>query len=238
MTADQPETVDFAALHEQIQSHPGTIARRAWDSLVDIHAVMNANQAELLAFIVAVEQDPESPRLAGNVGPTEPRRAMFRELIRLLHNYVASVGTLVDHTRNLTRRYEGTDTYTGYETRRLDAISNEVVSFVSKLRNYVLHVGVPAVGIQFRFSDGAQSVVLFFDRDMALAWKDWPKAARSYLEAKPKEFPIVAVIQEYAAVIEGLYRWLYEQFEPLHGDDIAAVNDLIRKQWSFGLINE
>ncbi len=234
MTDETPEAVDFAALHEQIQSHPGMLARRAWDSLVDIHAVMLTNQDELTAFVKAVEENTDdAAHLAGNVGPEEPRRTMFREVIRRLHNYVASVGTLVDHTRILIRKYEGTPTHTEYETRRLDAISNNVVPFVSKLRNYVLHVGVPSIGIQFRVDHGSESVTIFLDRDAALTWKDWPASARAYLESKPSQLSLIEVIEEYAAVIEDLYRWLYDQFPTLHDADIAAVNDLISKQWSF-----
>lgn len=234
MTEEAPEPVDFASLHDEIQSHPGMVARRSWDSLVTIHVVMTRNQDELVTFVRAVEGDIRSgATLAGNVGPEEPRQEMFRELIRRLHNYVASVGTLIDHTRNLMRKYEGTPTHSEFETHRLDAINNDVVAFVSKLRNYVLHVGVPSVGIQFSFSNGEEKVTVFLDRDRALEWKDWPKAARSYLNSKAKIISIEDVIEEYADVIEELYRWLYDQFPALHGADIDAVNELISKQWSF-----
>ncbi|GAA4110708.1 hypothetical protein GCM10022215_06040 [Nocardioides fonticola] len=234
MTDGTSEPLDFSALYDEIQSHPGMLARRSWDSLLDIHVVMTRNQDELLVFVRAVEADVRNAaRLAGNVGSDEPRRDMFRELIRRLHNYVASVGTLIDHTRNLMRKYEGTSTYAEFEARRLAATSNDVVSFVSKLRNYVLHVGVPGVGIQFSVTNGEENVTIFLDRDRALQWKDWPKAARRYLNSKPSKLSVVDVIEEYGGVIEELYRWLYDQFPTLHGEDIAAVNELIRRQRFF-----
>lgn len=214
---------------DQIQTHPGTLARRAWDSLMDIHVVMMTNQGELLRFISEVERPGGlAVTMVSNVGPEEPRRDLFRELVRLLHNYVASAGTLVDHTRNLVRRYEETDTYAEYQLRRGAMVSNEVVPFVSKLRNYVLHVGIPAIGVSHKFQDGAESSTTFIDRDQALEWRDWPQAARRYLESQDTQIALQAVVDEYTTVIEGLYRWLYDQFETLHGEDVAAANRLIR----------
>jgi hypothetical protein len=232
MDGEATDVPDFRALHEQIQQHPGMLARRSWDALVDVHAAHMTNERELLAFIEAIQQniDDMAVTMISNVGPQESQRNLFRELLRRLHNYVASAGTLIDHTRNLTRKYEGTPTHEEYVTRLGITTQQKVVPFVSKLRNFVLHVGVPAIGTQVRWDhESGETCLVFIDRDAALEWKDWPVAAREFLQAQPEKVPLTDVIREYGGTIEELYRWLYDQFTTLHGADIAEVNELIRQ---------
>lgn len=231
--SDEPNEVNFADLHKQIQEHPGMRARRAWDALADVHDVLRANRNELFVFIGAVEQNTNNIGITmiSNVGPEEPRRQLYRELIRLVHNYVASAGTLVDHTRKLMARYEGTPIREEYQSRLAEAMKEDLVRFVPKWRNYVLHFGIPGVGVQMTVErPGEQPTFLVFaDRDAALRWNNWTVQARRFLENGPKNIPLKDVLFDYARIIDGLYRWLYDQFGLLHGADIAEVNALIER---------
>ena len=136
--------------------------------------------------------------------------------------------TFVDHTRNLMRHYEGSATHAEY-VRRLDFVREQgVTSFVTKLRSYLLRYRLPDVGVSVSFDQAnGLTVKSFLNRDRALAWKDWPTLARTYLEQQPELVGLADVIHAYAALIEDLYRWLYEQFPVLHGADVDAVNALI-----------
>lgn len=100
---------------------------------------------------------------------------------------------------------------------------------MSKLRVYLLHYRIPPVGGEVKFEAGQSelAITLFLDRDKALDWTDWPVAAREFLSGQAEHIPLAALVREYEALIENLYRWLYEQFTRLHGEDIAAVNTLI-----------
>lgn len=226
--SDDPSTEDgFAALRQRIRSHPGRVAKRSWDAFGQMHAVHLMNDAELLVLIQAMEQNINRMGLTmiSNVGPEEPREHLFRELLRRLHNYVASAGTLIDHTRNLTDKYKGTATYDEYRTRLQVAMEDDVLIFVKQLRNYVLHVGVPAIGFEMRIARGERETFLvYINRDDALAYKGWTAPARRFLEDSDALISLRAVIEAYGRVIEGLYKWLYDQFETLHGAEVAEVN--------------
>lgn len=231
MTDDESEIPDYAAIAEQIQQHPGNHAGRSWDSLEHVHSVLTTNERELVALVSAIEQNKNNlaTTVVGNMGPQQPRTALFRELLRRLHNYVASAGTLIDHTRNLIETYQGTPTHEQYLERLAAAKRENVLPFVSKLRNYVLHVGIPAIGVQLSMEDGIESCMVYIDRDAALEWRDWPTAARDFLQSQPEKFPLKGVIEAYGEVIKALYDWLYGQYEFLHGDEIADLNELIRR---------
>lgn len=231
MTDDESEIPDYEAIAEQISQHPATLAERSWDSLEHVHSVLTVNEHELLKLVSAIEQNQNDLAMTviGNVGPRQPRTAIFRELLRRLHNYVASAGTLIDHTRNLTRTYEGTSTHEQYLQRLAEAKEKNVLPFISKLRNYVLHVGIPAVGVRVSLKDGVESFMVYIDRDAALEWREWPAAARAFLQAQPEKVSLKDVIEAYGEVIEALYGWLYGQYEDLHGAEIADLNELIRR---------
>src|SRR5689334_22586435 len=52
---DEQAWAEFRARREQVQTHPGMVARRRWDSLQRVHKVLIANQNDLLEFISAFE---------------------------------------------------------------------------------------------------------------------------------------------------------------------------------------
>lgn len=233
---ESAEWASVRALHDAIQVHPGTLARRAWDALRLVHMAFLGNQAALLALVQAIESNDQDfgYLMAGNVRPEEERQTLYAELFRHLHNYVSSAVTLIDHTRNLTKNYKDTSTHAEYQVRIAAIRAGGLGPFVAKLRVYVVHVGVPSIGTQIRMDradDGDQvtTITSFIDRDRALDWPDWSADAREYLSAQPEHIPFRDVVTEYGQVVEDLYRWFYDQFPVLHGADIEAANALIKQ---------
>lgn len=219
-------------LYAAIESHPGMVARRAWDALRLVHVAFIRNQAELLGMIEAIEsnRDDIDITMSGNMTPEDARQSLYAELFQLLDNYVASAVTLIDHTRNLTKGYEGTKTHAEYLERTAAIRAAGLGPFVAKLRVYVVHVGVPAIGTKVQIeNDESITITSYIARDRALEWPDWPKDARQYLAAQPEHVSLRDLVTDDGSVIEDLYRWFYDRFPVLHADDIAAVNELISK---------
>ena len=216
-------------LLDEIDAHPGTRARWEWDALSFVHDLFRQNQRELLDMLAAIElnKDDLAITMVRNVGPPEPGRAHFRRLIRLLHNYVAGAVTLVDHSRNLLARYEGTPTHTTYVQTISELREQGVVPFVTKLRNYLLHYRLPQVGVRVQVDGDQETFTCYLDRDEALRWEAWPRRAREFLAAQPEHVRLRNVVLEYSGRVEVVQRWLYDQFPVLHGADIDAVNALI-----------
>jgi hypothetical protein len=192
--------------------------------------VLVANQRELLALIDSVEQDVSlGIEVTRNIGPRTVQQAFYDEAIRLLHNYLAALKTLVEHTRNLMRDYRRSAFAVEYQRLVKVATASGLVPFMQKLRDYLLHYQIPPVGTRVEVDNrtGTAKVTVYLNRDAALAFRDWPPAARSFLTGQPDFIPLRDLIVGYEAEIEQLYRWLYPLFEELHGEQIRDVNALI-----------
>lgn len=231
-TESAAEGSELRALRDLIDHHPGTTAHRNWDALTYVHGAFVKNEQELLALLAAIEVNDRDIALtmASNVGPEGPRREFYTELFRLLHNYVASAVTLIDHTRKLVSSYAGTPMKAEYEDRIQRIRDGGLGPFIAKLRVYVVHVGLPAVGVSVRVENGVgMTTRAYVARDRALEWDDWPADARAYLEQQAPQLPLRALVVQYGKIVEELYGWFYAQFPLLHATDIREVNALIRR---------
>lgn len=207
---------------------------RAWENLRRVHIVLLRNQAELIGLIDTVERNDAglAIEVLQNVRSSSVKDDFANELTRRLHNYVASVKTLVDHTRNLMRDYSSSPTGEEYGQRVKQLKEAPIILVMQKLRDYFLHYLIPPYGVHMEFGDATrdEKITCFLNRVAVLEFSDWPAGARRYLEEdRDDRISLRALVMEYAGTIERLYGWLYPQFEVLHGRDIDAVNELIAK---------
>jgi hypothetical protein len=229
---------DLRKVLDEIETHPGTLAKREWDALTHVHAILLGNERDLLDMIEAIEQNADGLAIimTSNLGDPLPKMGIYRELLRKVHNYGAAVGTLIDHTRNLLRDYAGTPTAEEYAAKLNEMKANGITPFMSKFRNYLVHFKIPPVGVNITFSNSNGMVVtVFINRDQALQWDKWPAAARAFLADQPKQVNLRLLVEQYAALLETLYRWLYDQFPNLHGAEVDAVNELIKQTPAYRL---
>src|SRR5205085_2788540 len=120
-----------------IRQHAGYLAKRNWDGVSASLSVFMGNAHDLLGLLHQAESDVElAIELIQNVRPDDVARRFQAEVQRRLHNYVASVKSLVDHTRRLMDGYEGHDVRVEYERRKDELVAQPVAAFFNGLRNY------------------------------------------------------------------------------------------------------
>jgi hypothetical protein len=224
------EPGELGRIYDRIYDHPGRKAHLEWTALRRIHMVLVSNQRELLALIDSVETNPTlGIEVMRNVGPGKTQEAFYDGTIRLLHNYLSALKTLVDHTRNLLRQYEGTSFAAQYKELVATTRGSGLVRFLQKLRDYLLHYQLPPIGTLGEVDNelGTFKVTVYLNRDVTLRFGDWPPEARTFLGAQPEFIPLRGLILGYAEEIDRLYRWLYPRFEELHGSQIREINALI-----------
>lgn len=146
----------------------------------------------------------------------------LEEIARLLHNVVAAVATLVDHTRALIRELYGDAGMQGYEDRLAELLGNPVVPFVQDLRNLLLHWKLPPIVHSESGQDWERHLELR-KKDL-LAWSRWSSRARRYVEDGPEYIEFAPVIEQYLALIREFYGWFWQQEQIIHADVYETVN--------------
>ena len=217
---------EVEALRERIAAHPAVAAQARWTNLQQTIGIVFGNGAELKEYIARREAT------AKPLAPHSVEAQVFNtNVLRLLMNFVSSAMTLVDHTRNLLRKYEGGAFWSEYELKKSKMIAAPVTMYVKTLRNYMLHRGNPVVATTFSLDAHERTLRVVVDSKDVLAWDKCPAGAKPYLA----EHPVVQVreaIEEYEELLDNLYRWVLDQYPALHGAEMADFNDLIRRRES------
>ncbi|QTE30916.1 hypothetical protein [Pengzhenrongella sicca] len=211
-------------LRERIAAHPAVAAQARWANLQQTIGIVFGNAAELKDYIARREATAEP------LGRDSVEAQIFNmNVLRLLMNFVSSAMTLVDHTRNLLRKYEGGSFWSEYESKKAKMVEAPVVVYVKTLRNYMLHRGNPVVASAFSQDVVGRTLSVVVDSKDVLAWEKCPAGAKPYLADHPV-VPLRQAIGEYEKLIENLYRWVLDQYGTLHGAEVDEVNDLIRRR--------
>ncbi|MEV5962744.1 hypothetical protein AB0L70_13335 [Kribbella sp. NPDC051952] len=186
VAGDDPDR-DFDELTERAEAHPGRTAAQRWAMWRTVVDIYDANERELLKTLAPADLSAEKAMdLIRSVGPQRRDRPdYFIEVYRLLHNYLASVKTLVDHSRVLMQGYpESSPIRTEYEARAAAVGQISSVKFIQELRNVVLHAELPELISTVRWDAGDDKAhhILALDREALLAKGGWAKQARLFIE--------------------------------------------------------
>jgi hypothetical protein len=146
------------------------------------------------------------------------------EVIRYLHNFLASASMLVDFTRNFMKTYSNTKIYTKYQEKiNSDFINDELSNFIKKLRNYILHCGLPSTGMKI---DVSGNTTIFLGRDEMLKWSGWNVQSRKYLESCTEEIRITEFARDYTTKVYDLNQWINKETKKYHANDLEELHRL------------
>lgn len=144
------------------------------------------------------------------------------EIGRLLHNFLASAKTLVDHTRVfMEEHYPGSALKRRYaEKVDTDLACDEVCKFVHDLRNYMLHCGLPNIEryVVFDQRKGVSSGVQLKSADL-LTWDKWTAVSRRFLQ-KNETIGLGQIARDYAERVTAFHKWLDDELREHHRQDL------------------
>lgn len=218
---------DVSALREWIEASEGARIGRVMNTLDRSRKIFTGNHAELARVL---EWFRDSELAAGDV--RDELQTVLDGVDRCLHNYVASVKSLVDHTRAVVDREYSTGSFRrGYDERVGYFKQLPAARFVQQLREYVLHNRLPMTRARVRFTVGVgfdNSVALGVQR--LLEWENWCPPAREYLQAAGDHLRLTDPVDQYAAAVEELYSWMHDEQLRIHRSAFAEV-DRLREEY-------
>jgi len=236
--ADQPATEwthpgreRLDELRKRIDEHPGASAHRRFLALVNVHEILFKNQDELLDLIGLPNTDGAAfIALFSEQSDREVLRAYTQELSRLLHNYVASVKTLVEHSRIQMNKETDEEFLAEYRARVTAVFDGLLPKFVQKLRDYVVHYDVPIGRYTLPLGPSTPQWVRFpLSTARLKKWGGWNEA-KQYLDEHPDEIDLRETVIEYAGLVEMFYEWLFDEYQRVYTPLISARDVLINER--------
>ncbi len=211
--------------------------------------IFEINFKELERLLIAHSNVEETIRLEieGKKARTED---FLNEVNRLLHNFLASVTSLIDHARELF--IQGDDTkdtvlpeYEEEKNRRFE--NNPLAELVKGLSIYYLHVRVPSVSSVRRGTPEWTEFTTELRIDELKKFHNWSSSAKKYLASQTTTINVVDVVQneylprqtkavnvlnavqEYYNMVRDFYMWVGPYQEKIHSQEIARVASIERE---------
>lgn len=166
----------------------------------------------------------------------EEGNQVHREMTRLVHNFVASAKTLVEHTRNFMKEhYSDTSVYEKYCNQiKINFVNEPITKFIEDLRNYMLHNGLPPTQMYLEMKSdpnlgnntGFMKTGIRLKTDELLKWKNWTAPAKKYLENADDFIDIYHFAEEYSRKVKNFHVWLNKELDDFHAEDLNEFEKL------------
>jgi len=192
--------------------------------------VFQRNFKELNSLLIKHSDVNEAIQLQG-----VKTRVFLYEITRLLHNFVTSVKSLIEHTRVIYREiYESAEEFPEYQVevdRRFT--NNPLAQFVEDLRDYCLHYKLPAISSVLHFSRLPPTPVFESRVELKIEelnkYSKWSHLAKEYLSSQNKPINLLHVTDEYYVLVKDFYNWLQLRQREIHYQEFAKVDSIQRE---------
>ena len=205
---------------------------RVSHKIEELHAtffIFSGNREQLVIAIRAFEHPPNTSTL-WSVENRLVLRHFHKEIARLLHNYLASAATLIDHTRTFVRDlYHDKPFYDQYEKKRDDTFkTSELAGFIKGLRNWMLHKGLAPTVANLSLARGTASPfsTILLSRKKLKAWDNWDPRAKAYLKNLNSDPELQTVVSSYGNLVETFYDWLETRVQDIHASAFKELGQL------------
>jgi hypothetical protein len=215
-----PDAEETRALETRLAEHPGKRLHGRLRDLQRIFAAWAGFSLSLSALLHRCETDEAIAReLMRNVGDQSGKERIVRALDQATVAYVAGIGAVIDHARNISRTQ--TDLVREqYEERSRELLRTvEGAAFLGKLRNYVLHnIAAPwFFSGEFTTDPPSSTTIIALDVEALLSDKNtWGADARKFLVESGDRVQLSPLLGPYLAAMSDHLR----QFN----DDVASSN--------------
>lgn len=156
----------------------------------------------------------------------------YGEILRCWMNFLASAAALIDHTRIVMKRLDGTELAKDYLELIREHFSNDpLCKFVKELRNMILHKGYPPYSLTLICSrTESESVFLMenvgptIDRDVIDCF-GWSPDSRKFISEFDAGIRFQDVAEKYFKKVEELSSWLEKGFANLYNDVCREIQE-------------
>lgn len=160
--------------------------------------ILSGNCVQLRQLLHTLE-DPNDPAEIWIWENREKRDSLLGEVTRHFHNFLTSVTTLIDHTRNLMKEDFITDKH---REEHLQAIRESFAGlplaiFIKELRHFITHRTVPIIQMAHTIEKNKESRSMDLDLERMASWDKWSPPARLFIQKHKPAIRMLDLINDY-----------------------------------------
>ncbi len=215
-------------LRDKIRNSEGIKCINRMNYHNDCISILSGNFAKLSKTLLHFENLKNALELMDQ-NNREATEKYHNEISRLLHNFLASAKTLIDHTRIFVNKYyRGTIIFQLYTNKlKNEFVDDGLSKFIQDLRNFILHQGLPYTGLILKPD---LETTVYLDRDLMLDWDKWTALSRNYLSSQPERIRIYDFVNAYTQKVDVFNHWLNREIKNYHEKDLEELG-LLRKRY-------
>lgn len=192
---------------------------------------MNAKQ---LSEVIDFTTNPEMMLPVFNVENEGASKQVHREANRFVHNYVCSVSTFADHSRNFMRRYyKNTQFHRDYDDAVEKVFSMPQCRFVRDLRNYITHRGLPDSNMNLTMTNdqngegtGSIDTEIYYGTEAFKDWEKWSSGSKKLLDQSGEKLSLKEIFVPHFVVMEKFNEWFENRFREHHSAELAELEEM------------
>jgi len=198
--------------------------------------VFNRNYQELKRIIEGVKKPEQIMRL-WDLRNRHELDIVINEVIRLLHNFLASAKSLVEHTRIvISDWYQETEFLKEYETQVASRfVNNPIIGFIEELRNFNLHFSLPITDATLSIQmdkdkrSGTENFSFVIKKYGLLQWSGWTQKGKPFLKASKDEIEIGNLVDDYYQQIMDFHSWMEKRLREIHSEEFAWLSEMNKR---------
>ncbi len=224
---------DLLALSKEVENSNAVRVSGRLETLYINFFVFDRNYQELMKIIMGVKSTEQMLRL-WDLRNRNELDMVTNEVVRLLHNFLASAKSLVAHTRVvITDWYQETDFFKEYEAQVSSRfVNNSLIGFIEELRNFSLHYSLPitnaTLSVQFDQDqrDSTHNFSFVLHKPSLIHWSGWTRKAKPYLDTSKDDIEIDSLVEDYHKQILDFHSWMESRLRAIHSDDLAWLTEM------------
>lgn len=227
--ANHPVYSEAAELMQRIRASEGERVFWRIEALAATLFVFGENRLELVKRLRQVENPGNRARFF-SMRNRETLRLFQLDIMRLMHNFLASAFTLKDHSNVLARELlSGQSFNREYQQKVVELFSDcTLARFVQGLRNWMTHKGLLPVVVRLSATGEnggpASSVVLRID-DLK-AWNGWHSRAREHLANMTSDPRLYDLVEGYSGLVQQFHGWFEKRLLEVHATALQELREL------------
>jgi hypothetical protein len=230
----------FDDLQKRIMGHPGKPVFDALQAYDRSRFVLDGNSTQLRQLICVLE-DPKDPAQIDGIHRRPHLQWFFGDANRHFHNFLTSITTVVDHTRNLMKEDFIKPAHRHEYQNRVNAIfaTDPLTQFLQDFRNYITHYAIPQIVLEKKYArTDLEPKKLFIDLEHLERRFHWSSPSRKFIETNKPQIRMLKLVDDHELKSKSFYKELMLTFQKHLGNELSEVrsmmlesNNLLKNGW-------